>query len=116
MRALILACAFCLIRAGCAYGLEGDPFADGQQDFSSLQKIETPDSLVLGGFVESRNQLALHHFNRPVSLWQKLQFEALWRRDALSPFLVISRAAMRERPSPGRASMPSRRLIPESCI
>lgn len=86
MRALILACAFCLVRAGCAYGLEGDPFADGQQDFSSLQKIETPNSLVLGGFVESRNQLALHHFNRPVSLRQKLQVEALWRRDALSLF------------------------------
>ena len=86
MKTLFRACAVCLFWFGFAHAaVEGDPFSDGQA-FSDLHAIEASDTFLLGGFAESRNQCSLNDPETPISLRQKVQVEALWRRDVLSLF------------------------------
>ena len=86
MKTLLRACAVCLFWFGFAHAaVEGDPFSDGQA-FSDLHAIEASDTFLLGGFAESRNQFSLNDPETPISLRQKVQVEALWRRDVLSLF------------------------------
>ena len=86
MKTLFRACAVCLFWFGFAHAaVEGDPFSDGQA-FSDLHAIEASDTFLLGGFAESRNQFSLNDPETPISLRQKVQVEALWRRDVLSLF------------------------------
>ena len=86
MKTLFRACAVCLFWFGFAHAaVEGDPFSDGKA-FSDLHAIEASDTFLLGGFAESRNQFSLNDPETPISLRQKVQVEALWRRDVLSLF------------------------------
>lgn len=87
MKTLPWVCACHLLCAGLTHAaaLEGDPFSD-EESFAELEAVSTPDTLLLGGFAESRNQLSLHDPDQPLSLRQKVQVEGLWRRDALSVF------------------------------
>ena len=63
----------------------GKIFSDGQA-FPDPHAIEASDTFLLGGFAESRNQCSLNDPETPNSLRQKVQVEALWRRDVLSLF------------------------------
>ncbi len=86
MKTLFRACAVCLLWFGFAHAsVEGDPFSDSQT-FADLHAVKASDTFLIGGFAESRNQLSLNNPDTPISLRQKVQVEALWRRDVLSFF------------------------------
>lgn len=98
MKTLFRACAVCLFWFGFAHAaVEGDPFSDGKA-FSDLHAIEASDTFLLGGFAESRNQFSLNDPETPISLRQKVQVEALWRRDVLSLFGSLEGQLRRGRP------------------
>lgn len=87
MKVLPWVCACSLLCAGPAHAaaLAGDPFSD-EESFAGLETVNTPDTLLLGGFAESRNQLPLRAPGQPLSLRQKAQVEGLLRRETLSVF------------------------------
>ena len=114
MKTLFRACAVCLFWFGFAHAaVEGDPFSDGQA-FSDLHAIEASDTFLLGGFAESRNQCSLNDPETPISLRQKVQVEALWRRDVL--FSAALKAATKGPPIRGRATIPRGKPISGNCI
>jgi hypothetical protein len=74
------------IRAEANETVAGDPFAV-ETAFTSMNTVAKPDGFHLSGFVESRNQLATGHFDRPISLRQKVQIEGVRRWRGLSAFI-----------------------------
>lgn len=75
--------------------VQGDPFAGEAGSFDSLIDDAVGEAPVateeknfnLGGYLESRNQLSLVDFEKPISLRQRLRLEGNWRHDDFSAFI-----------------------------
>lgn len=70
--------------------IEGDPFGEGISTKITQENTQKPlhkeQNILLGGYLESRNQANISYFSQPLSLRQSIYAEALWDISSLSFF------------------------------
>ncbi|MFO7596772.1 MAG: DUF1302 family protein [Desulfocurvibacter africanus] len=89
---LALVLALFLEGRALAASVAGDPFADDAA-FADIPQETVRTSLQLGGYVESRNQIALRDIEQPISIRQRLRLEGCWSQEALSFFGALEAEA-----------------------
>lgn len=70
-------------------GVEGDPFAGGGDFVLMPEEAETEESFHVGGYIESRNQLAVRDFSMPISVLQRARLQAAVAKDDVSFFASV---------------------------
>ncbi len=73
---------------GDPFAVEGDSFDSLIEESPELSTLDEDDNkFALGGYLESRNQLSLVHFDEPISLRQRLRLEGGWKHKEFSAFV-----------------------------